>query len=139
MARHIVATAVLLGGSLLVAFGILELLLRAIYPPPNRFLFPQEFYDFDPETEHVLRPGQTASTQDHPVRINSLAYARVRSSKNRDRGSCAFSRWVGGSPPATRPPRTASAGCCRRPQPRTRSHSSATSSGLSIAERAGRC
>jgi len=72
MARHIVATAVLFGGSLLVAFVILELLLRAIYPPPNRFLFPQEFYDFDPEMEHVLRPGQAAFTHDHPVRINSL-------------------------------------------------------------------
>ena len=72
MARHFVATVVLFGGSLLVAFGILEALLRAIYPPPNRFLFPQEFYDFDPETEHVLRPGQATSTHDHPVRINSL-------------------------------------------------------------------
>jgi len=43
MARHIVATAVLFGGSLLVDFVILELLLRAICPPPSRLLFPQEF------------------------------------------------------------------------------------------------
>jgi lysophospholipase L1-like esterase len=72
MARRSAAAAVLFAGSLLVAFGILELLLRAIYPPPNRFLFPQEFYDFDPETEHSLRPGQAAFTHNHPVRINSL-------------------------------------------------------------------
>jgi len=70
--RPVVANLVLLCGSLFVTFGILELSLRVIYPAPIRFLYPQEFYDFDAEMEHVLRPGQTAFTHDHPVRINSL-------------------------------------------------------------------
>jgi len=69
--RLVVANAVLFGGSLLVAFAILELSLRAIYPPPIRFLYPQEFYDFDPEIGHVLRPRQAAFTHDQPVRTNS--------------------------------------------------------------------
>jgi len=70
--RSVVAHLVLFCGSLFVAFGILELSLRAIYPAPIRFLYPQEFYDFDAEMGHVLRPGQTAFTHDQPVRINSL-------------------------------------------------------------------
>jgi lysophospholipase L1-like esterase len=65
------AHAALFGGSLLVAFGVLELSLRAIYPAPIQFLYPQEFYDFDPEMGHVLRPGQAAFTHNHPVWTNS--------------------------------------------------------------------
>src|SRR5882724_4512536 len=60
--RSVVAHLVLFCGSLFVAFGILELSLRAIYPAPIRFLYPQEFYDFDAEMGHVLRPGQSAFT-----------------------------------------------------------------------------
>jgi lysophospholipase L1-like esterase len=70
--RRLVAPVVLLCGSLLVAFGMLETSLRLIYPPPARFFFPQEFYDFDPEIGHVLRPRQAAFTHDRPVRINAL-------------------------------------------------------------------
>ena len=70
--RPLAAHIVLLCGSLLVAFIVLELPLRLIYPAPARFIYPQERYDFDREMGHVLRPGQTAYTHDRPVRINSL-------------------------------------------------------------------
>jgi lysophospholipase L1-like esterase len=55
-----------------VAFALIELSLRVFYPPPVRFFYPQEFYDFDHEIGHTLRPGQTAFTHDHPVQTNSL-------------------------------------------------------------------
>ncbi len=70
--RRVVANLVLLGLSLTVVIGALELSLRAIYPPPARFFYPQESYDFDPETGYRLRPGQKAFTHDRPVQINSL-------------------------------------------------------------------
>ena len=70
--RPVVAHVVLLCGSLFAAFVVLELSLRVLYPPPVRFLYPQEAYDFDPEMGHALRPGQTAFTHDHPMRTNSL-------------------------------------------------------------------
>lgn len=70
--RPIVAHVLLLAGSLLTTFGVLELSLRVIHPAPIRFLYPQEFYDFDPELGHVLRPRQAAFTHHHPVRTNSL-------------------------------------------------------------------
>jgi lysophospholipase L1-like esterase len=69
--RPIAARVVLLCGSLLVAFGVLELSFRVVYPPPVRFLYPQEFYDLDPEIGFALRPGQTAFTHDRPVQTNS--------------------------------------------------------------------
>lgn len=62
----------LLCGSLLIAFGILEVSLRLVYPPPARFLYPQEAYDFDPEVGHVLQRSQMAFTHDRPVRTNTL-------------------------------------------------------------------
>ena len=62
----------LLGLSLTVAIGGLELSLRALYPPPARFLYPQESYDFASEIGYRLRPGQKAFTHDRPVHINSL-------------------------------------------------------------------
>jgi lysophospholipase L1-like esterase len=46
--------------------------LRVLYPPPVRFFYPQESYDYDPEMGHTLRPAQTAFTHDRPVRTNSL-------------------------------------------------------------------
>jgi lysophospholipase L1-like esterase len=70
--RPVVSHVALLCGSLFVAFVVLELSLRVLYPPPVRFLYPQEFYDFDPETGHALRPEQAAFTHDRPVRTNSL-------------------------------------------------------------------
>ena len=70
--RRVVANLVLLGSSLVVVLGGLELSLRALYPPPARFLYPQEFYDFDPEIGYRLRPGQTAFTHDRLVQVNSL-------------------------------------------------------------------
>ena len=70
--RRVVANLVLLGSSLTVVLGGCELALRSLYPPPARFLYPQEFYDFDPEIGFRLRPGQTAFTHDRPVRVNSL-------------------------------------------------------------------
>jgi len=50
-----VAAVVLLSGSLLVAFGILEVALRLTNPPPVRFVYPQEAYDVDPEMGYMLR------------------------------------------------------------------------------------
>jgi len=70
--RPVVAHVVLLCGSLLVAISVLELSLRVLYPPPVRFLYPQESYDFDPEMGHALRPGQMAFTHDRPVLTSSL-------------------------------------------------------------------
>ena len=70
--RPIVANLVLLGGALGVAFLVLEVSLRLVYPPPARFIYPQEAYDFDPELGHALRRGQTAFTHDRLVRINAL-------------------------------------------------------------------
>ena len=70
--RRVVVPLVLLGGSLVVTFGVLEVSLRALYPPPARFLYPQESYDFDSEIGYVLRPRQTAFTHDRPVRTNAL-------------------------------------------------------------------
>ncbi len=70
--RPVVAHLALLCGSLFAAFVVLELSLRVLYPPPVRFLYPQESYDFDPEIGHALRPGQTAFTHDRPVQINAL-------------------------------------------------------------------
>jgi lysophospholipase L1-like esterase len=65
-------SVVLLASSLLVTFGMLEVALRIVGPPPVRFFYPQEFYDFDPEVGHLLRGGQTAFTHDRPVHTNAL-------------------------------------------------------------------
>ncbi len=70
--RRVVANLVLLGLSLALVIGGLELSIRALYPPPARFLYPQESYDVDPEIGYRLRPGQKAFTHDRPVQINSL-------------------------------------------------------------------
>jgi lysophospholipase L1-like esterase len=67
-----VTVIALLAGSLLVGLALVELSLRALYPPPIRFLYPQEFYEVDPEIGHELRPTQRAFTHDRPVSINSL-------------------------------------------------------------------
>jgi hypothetical protein len=70
--RRIVANLLLLSTSLLLVLGAIEVVLRVLYPPPARFFYPQESYDFDPETGFVLRPGQKAFTHDRPVHINAL-------------------------------------------------------------------
>ena len=70
--QRVLAPVVLLCGSLLVAFGVLEFSLRVLYPPPAVFVYPQEFYDIDPEIGYMLRPLQTAFTHDRPVRTSSL-------------------------------------------------------------------
>lgn len=70
--RSLAATVALLGASLLAVLLTLELSLRGLYPPPTRFLYPQESYDFDPELGYTLRPGQLAFTHDRPVRTNAL-------------------------------------------------------------------
>jgi hypothetical protein len=70
--RPAVATIVLVCGSLFVAFALLEVSLRVLYPSPARFFYPQESYDFDPEMGHTLRRAQRAFTHDHPVQTNSL-------------------------------------------------------------------
>jgi lysophospholipase L1-like esterase len=70
--RRVAVTGALLGSSLLVTFCVLEVSLRILYPPPARFLYPQESYDFDPEVGYVLRPTQTAFTHDRPVHTNAL-------------------------------------------------------------------
>jgi hypothetical protein len=71
-ASQLVTKIVLLCASLLVGLGMVELSLRLLYPPPLRFLYPQESYDFDPEIGHTLRPGQTAFTHARRVRTNAL-------------------------------------------------------------------
>ena len=68
----LVTKIVLLCASLLVSLGMVELSLRLLYPPPLRFLYPQESYEFDPEIGHTLRPGQTAFTHARSVRTNAL-------------------------------------------------------------------
>lgn len=70
--RRVAANLALLGAALAVVLGVLEFSLRMLYPPPARFLYPQESYDFDPDIGHMLRPGQAAFTHDRPVSINSL-------------------------------------------------------------------
>lgn len=70
--RRVAVPVALLCSSLVVTFCSLEISLRLLYPPPTRFLYPQEAYDFDPAVGHVLRRGQTAFTHDRPVRTNAL-------------------------------------------------------------------
>jgi lysophospholipase L1-like esterase len=70
--RTALANFALLCASLAAVFGVLEAALRAVYPAPARFLYPQEAYVFDPAIGHALRPGQAAFTHDRPVRINAL-------------------------------------------------------------------
>src|SRR5439155_4351271 len=60
--------------SVCAALLVLELSLRAFYPAPVRFLYPQESYDLDPEIGHVLRPSQTAFTHDRSVHTNTLGF-----------------------------------------------------------------
>lgn len=70
--RSLLAHAGLVAGSLVAAALLLEGALRIVYPAPIRWTYPQEYYDFDPEVAHVLRPGQQAFTHDKPVSTNSL-------------------------------------------------------------------
>jgi len=70
-ARRILAHGALLLASLGFAGALLEGALRLVYPPPLHFRYPQEFYDFDPEIAHALRPEQEAFTHDQPVSVNS--------------------------------------------------------------------
>src|SRR5713101_7589063 len=70
--RPVVTKIVLVCGALVLAFTLIEVSLRVFYPPPIRFFYPQESYDFDPEMGHTLRPRQTAFTHDRPVQTNSL-------------------------------------------------------------------
>lgn len=67
-----IAVPLLAGLVAIVLTGlVLEVALRLILPPPVHYRFPQEFYDWDPETGHVLRPRQDSYTHHHPVHINS--------------------------------------------------------------------
>jgi lysophospholipase L1-like esterase len=70
--QAVVSRLILLAGSVVTAFVVLELSMRMIYPAPVRFVYPQEMYDFDAELGHALRPGQTAFTHDRAVHVNSL-------------------------------------------------------------------
>ena len=69
---RVLANLGLLGFSLLLTGATLDVALRFIYPPPIRWTFPQEYYDFDPEIAHALRPSQESFTHDKPVSVNSL-------------------------------------------------------------------
>src|SRR5690348_3589213 len=70
--RSVAACISLVCASLFAALLVLEVSLRAFYPAPIRFSYPQESYDFDAEIGHTLRPRQTAFTHDRPVQTNSL-------------------------------------------------------------------
>lgn len=70
-ARRLLESGTLLLASLGLLGALLEGALRLVYPPPLRFRYPQEFYDFDPEIAHCLRPTQEAYTHDQPVSVNS--------------------------------------------------------------------
>lgn len=58
--------------SLLFTAVVIDVALRFIYPPPIVWTYPQEYYEFDPEISHVLRPNQSAYTHDKPVWVNSM-------------------------------------------------------------------
>ncbi|MCH2171069.1 GDSL-type esterase/lipase family protein [Myxococcota bacterium] len=58
--------------SLMFSFSVMEIAVRSFHPAPIRWVYPQEFYDFDPEIAHTLRPLQRSYTHDKPVSINSL-------------------------------------------------------------------
>ena len=70
--RSVADHVALVCASLCAALLVLELSLRAFYPAPVRFFYPQESYDIDREIGHALRPLQTAFTHDRPVQISSL-------------------------------------------------------------------
>ena len=71
-ASELRANAGLLVVSLIMTACVLDVALRFIYPPPIRWTFPQEYYDFDAEIAHALRPNHQAYTHDKPVSVNSL-------------------------------------------------------------------
>lgn len=70
--KKILANAALMTMSLLLTAVLLDVALRFIYPAPIAWTYPQEYYEFDPEISHVLRPNQQAYTHDKPVSVNSL-------------------------------------------------------------------
>jgi lysophospholipase L1-like esterase len=70
--RSVAAHIALVCASLCAALLVLEVSLRAFYPAPIRFFYPQEFYDFDSEMGYALRPRQNAFSHDRPVQTNSL-------------------------------------------------------------------
>jgi len=71
-AQKIIANVALMGASLVFTAVVLDVALRFIYPPPIVWTFPQEYYEFDQEIAHVLRPNQEAYTHDKPVSVNSM-------------------------------------------------------------------
>ena len=70
--QKILANAALMAASLLVTAILLDVALRFIYPPPIAWTYPQEYYEYDAEIAHVLRPNQEAYTHDKPVSVNSM-------------------------------------------------------------------
>ena len=70
--KKILTNAALMAMSLLFTAVVLDVALRLIYPPPIVWTYPQEYYEFDPEIAHVLRPNHEAYTHDKPVSVNSM-------------------------------------------------------------------
>lgn len=69
--KKILANAALAGMSLLFTAVLLDVALRFIYPPPVVWNYPQEYYEYDAEIAHVLRPNQHGYTHDKPISVNS--------------------------------------------------------------------
>lgn len=57
--------------SILFCLILAEVTLRAIFPAPIKWTFPQEGYEFDAEVGHCLEKNQIAFTHDKPVITNS--------------------------------------------------------------------
>ena len=68
--KSILPQLALLAASLLLALLCGEVALRFLLGPPVVWKYPQEYYVFDPEIGHRLRPQQEAFTHDAPLRVN---------------------------------------------------------------------
>ena len=69
--RKILPQLLLLGGSLIFVALVGEVMLRVVVGQPVIWLYPQEYYERDPELGHRLAPGQSSFSHDKVFETNS--------------------------------------------------------------------